>query len=217
MIRLKKEKIPDVLEVNGGEWTRQYMEYFNSGEKIPNSLKSKYAHPSIKEALLKETKGKCAYCESSFIATDYGDIEHIEPKSKVPSKIFEWNNLTIACGKCNLSKRDYLNAKLPLLNPYIDEPEKEIRFIGPIIFAGSKRGKMTIKKLQLDRIELYERRRAYINSIQPLIDFYFSADEHELKKLLYEQLLEYTEENKEYVSMIKSIIKTIDSPVPVEV
>ncbi|MED1285836.1 HNH endonuclease [Bacillus mycoides] len=217
MRSLKKEKMPTILETNGDQWKKQYMQFINDGKEVPKHLKTKYSHPTIKHTLLKETKGKCAYCESSFIATDYGDIEHIEPKSKVPEKIFEWNNLTLACGKCNLNKRDYHDVELPLLNPYIDKPEEEIIFMGPMVSARSERALMTIKKLDLDRVELYERRKGQIDSIQPLIYLYATTGDFKLKEILYNDLLKYTDEDKEYTSMMKSIIRNITPPVPVEV
>ncbi|PFV48425.1 HNH endonuclease [Bacillus thuringiensis] len=216
MISLKKENIPEILKKNGTEWTRKYMEFIDSKQEVPKSLKNKYSHPKIKAILLEETKGKCAYCESSFTATDYGHVEHIEPKSKVPKKIFSWRNLTLSCSKCNLNKDVYYNNKLPLLNPYIDKPEKELVFLGPLVSARSKRALMTIKKLELNRPELYERRMAHIDYIQSFIYAYATADEIELKEMLYDDLIKYTELDKEYVSMVRSIIKTIDSPVLAE-
>ncbi|OWT47530.1 HNH endonuclease [Bacillus sp. K2I17] len=215
MIHLKKEEIPTILKTKGGHWINQYMTFVQSGTKPPNSLKSKYTHPIIKKALLKETKGKCAYCESSFTATDHGHIEHILPKSIFPNRIFEWDNLTLACGKCNINKSDYYNQKNPLINPYIDNPEEDIMFSGPLILARSTRGLTTIKNLELDRVELCERRMAYINSIQSTIILYETTDDIELKKLLYADLLEYTKTNKEYSFMMKTVIKMIDSPVEV--
>ncbi|MFP3414285.1 HNH endonuclease [Bacillus sp. SIMBA_074] len=161
------------------------------------------------------TKNEFEKVLSTFNLDDYyGDIEH---KSKVPDKIFEWNNLTLACGKCNLNKRYYYDVKSPLLNPYIDKPEEEIIFMGPIISARSERALMTIKKLDLDRVELYERRKGHIDSIQPLIYLYATTGDFKLKEILYNDLLKYTEEDKEYISMMKSIIHNINPPVPVKV
>jgi len=215
MIQLKKGNIPTVLKNKGEELTNQYMQFITSNQKPPNSLKSKYAHPSIKEALLKETNGKCAYCESSFTATDYGHIEHIEPKSKFPNKIFEWTNLTLSCSKCNINKSDYHSPKNPLINPYLDKPEEDLIFTGPIIITKSTRGLTTIKTLDLNRVELIDRRMEYIKSIQSAIILYETTDDTELKKLLYEDLLEYTKIDKEYSLMMKNIIKMIHSPVEV--
>lgn len=164
------------------------------------------------KTLLEETKEKCAYCESVITGIDYGDIEHIEPKKKVPEKTFEWTNLTISCGKCNQNKGQYYNESLSLINPYTDNPEEEIIFLGPYPSPRSDRALLTVKKLKLDRVELFERRTEYIKKIQPLINLYLNTSDKELKIMIYQDLIEYTKENREYSSMMKCILVTIKSP-----
>jgi uncharacterized protein (TIGR02646 family) len=62
--------------------------------------------------------GKCAYCESRFVAVAYGDAEHYRPKGEVRHRgtivqvnganhsgywwlAYDWRNLVPACQKCN--------------------------------------------------------------------------------------------------------------------
>jgi uncharacterized protein (TIGR02646 family) len=62
-------------------------------------------NPSIKALLGDMTHGKCAYCE----ALEATDVEHHWPKIPTldnehrgsPERMFQWENLLLACGKCN--------------------------------------------------------------------------------------------------------------------
>ena len=79
-------------------------------------LVSRYSDEKLglKAYLLQETHEKCAYCESKITHVDYGDIEHIVPKSVRPDLAVDLGNLTVACGVCNTNKSDYYNEKAPL-------------------------------------------------------------------------------------------------------
>lgn len=169
MISLIKSSKPTILVEKEINWTNELLSFEESGEKVPNYIKGRYRHEEIKEALLKETYSKCAYCESKILHIDYGDIEHIIPKSIFPQKTFSWDNLTIGCAKCNQSKSNYYDDTLPLLNPYIDSPENQIIFQGPIPFAKPecRSAYKTIKQLKLDRIELIEHRSDLIKKSNP--------------------------------------------------
>ncbi|ALC84849.1 hypothetical protein AM499_02740 [Bacillus sp. FJAT-22090] len=217
MIRLKKLEKPDILVQKGEEWKDELMTYVNSGKDIPKNIQGRYAHKEIKKTLLEETKEKCAYCESVITGIDYGDIEHIEPKKRVPKKTFEWINLTISCGKCNQNKGQYYNENLSLINPYIDKPEEEIIFLGPYPSARSDRALMTVKQLKLDRVELLERRTEYIKKIQPLINLYLNTYDKEFQKIIYQDLIEYTKEKHEYSSMMRCILATIKLPFEMQI
>ncbi|PFC37732.1 HNH endonuclease [Bacillus cereus] len=208
MISLIKISKPIVLEDKEGEWTTELLSFLKSDEKVPNYIKGRYRHEEIKNALLTETNSKCAYCESKITHIDYGDIEHIVPKSIFPEKTFLWENLTIGCAKCNQSKSNYYGDTLPLLNPYVDCPEDKIVFMGTIPFAkpGCESAYFTIKKLKLDRPELIERRGDLIKKIQPLIWQYENTENDELRKLLLQDLIELTNKDQEYSLMIKQLL-----------
>lgn len=212
MISLEKKEKPLILIDKEESWKQELMTFVRDNKPIPKSVSNKYSHPEIKSKLLEETNHKCAYCESKITAIDYGDIEHIEPKKKVPQKTFEWNNLTIACGKCNQNKGEYYNPHLSLINPYIENPEEEFVFLGPYISPRTPRAEITVKQLKLDRVELYERRTSYIDMIQPLINLYLRTKDLELKKLTFHDLLNYTKSNMEYSAMMKSVLSTIKRP-----
>jgi uncharacterized protein (TIGR02646 family) len=208
MISLNKQQEPDVLVEKASEWTNDLLAYISSGQQVPSNIKNKYRNPEIKETLIKETSSKCAYCESKITHIDHGDIEHIIPKSVHPDKTFYWDNLTISCKKCNQNKSSYYNESLLLLNPYIDNPEDKIIFMGAIPFAahGCQRTYFTIKKLKLERPELIERRSDLINKIHPLIWQYETTENETLRQLILQDLLELTEPDKEYSLMVKQLL-----------
>lgn len=211
MISLEKRAKPQILVDKETEWTNQLMEYSNSGQKVPDNLKAKYRHQEIKEALLIETHNKCAYCESKITHIDYGDIEHIIPKSKKPEKTFLWDNLTIGCSKCNNNKKDYFDEEMPLLNPYLDNPEEKIAFIGPFPIAstGCQSTQFTIKKLKLNRPELIERRLELVSKIEPLISQYNQASNPHLKRLILDDLINLTNPGNEFSLMIKQTLNNL--------
>lgn len=71
-----------------------------------------YSNPEVKDALIKLFKGKCAYCESTFLHVYSGDVEHFRPKGEieeaVPNKkpgyywlAADWDNLLLSCRNCN--------------------------------------------------------------------------------------------------------------------
>lgn len=86
-----------------------------------------YGHRSVKDALLAAQRDKCAYCEGSFQAFSYGDIEHYRPKaySQQSEKgvrtypgyywlAYSWENLLASCELCNRARKRNL---FPLRNP----------------------------------------------------------------------------------------------------
>ena len=61
----------------------------------------------------------CCYCEKAERSLD---IEHVAPKSLNPTKICDWNNLLLACPKCN---RDYKKSWNPNRTGYAWPDEKD--------------------------------------------------------------------------------------------
>ncbi len=122
MIPLKKAPLPDDL----AEWLGKQQERLNDliagAQPIPENLMSAYRDPEVKKIIKRETREKCAYCESKILHVDHGDVEHKLPKSRFPNLRLTWSNLTFVCGICNEHKSDYFNATLPLLDPYTDTP-----------------------------------------------------------------------------------------------
>ena len=64
MITLEKGEEPEVLTRNALHWTNVVMNKLNAGETPTKTEKGRYNHVDVKQALIAETHGKCAYCES---------------------------------------------------------------------------------------------------------------------------------------------------------
>lgn len=201
MIQLAKRAIPQVLADNGLNWTKALMNYVNNGNEIPKSVKNKYSHDAIKTEVRLETNEKCVYCESQVTYQYPGDIEHIIPKSIYPRLTYSWPNLTFVCYWCNNHKRDYVEkGKGKLLNPYKDNIEKHLQFFGPLLLHinNCKRGEITWKKIELNRKELIDRRSDKLKELQNLIDKYEREDLVALKRVLLNEIIEFSSKDKEF-------------------
>src|SRR3989338_5753314 len=198
MIHLTKQSEPPVLAQNKSAWTQQYLSYISSGQQPPGSLRDHYKDPPVKQAIVTETAGKCAYCESKIRAVYPGDVEHILPKSKCPELIFDWDNLTLACGNCNGAKGDYYNTVFPLINPYVDDMPENLFGSGPCVWHHSKKGEVTVGTVKLNRTGLVERRQEAIESINHLIDRWKEATDPAFKNYLKDMIYEYALSDKEF-------------------
>lgn len=168
MVKLDKGDEPHVLVKYGKRWTEELLRKLEKGERISDYLLTRYAHPDVKAALVKETNGKCAYCESPFTHVTYGDVEHITPKSLDERLRFVWTNLTIACDVCNQNKSNYTG----LLDPYECEPRELFEYFGPLMWAvhSHESAQLTEELLDLNRAGLLERRRERLEYIRRLVD-----------------------------------------------
>ena len=54
-----------------------------------------------KEHLKRESRGKCAFCESATSTVAYGDVEHFRPKSIYWWLAYCYDNLSYTCQLCN--------------------------------------------------------------------------------------------------------------------
>ena len=220
MIKISKTAKPQVLIENAPTWTKEYCDCLKAGKEPSKEIKYRYNHPKIKQALEKETHGKCAYCESKIKQVAYGDIEHILPKNKnaCPELYVEWSNLTLACEQCNRAgKGTYYDPNLPLVNPYTDSPDDYLRDFGPLIMPlpGNDRGIATEKVVKLNRGALVERRIERITSIETLLQRWVKETNPTLKKLLEDELHDEYSKEKEYSSTVKSFLKGNGFPVKV--
>ena len=161
MIHLNQGTKPQVLLANEQAWTDEYSEW---SQNRVGPEPQRYRHPQIRSALEAETHSKCAYCEGLIKGVAYTHIEHKLPKKNHPKMICVWENLTIACPKCNTNKGGYDEPKCPLLDPHVDDVENWVAFYGSLALSrGGPRSRATITRLGLNRMDLvYERGQAII-------------------------------------------------------
>lgn len=176
MQKLTKIAKPNILRANEDRWTTEYVRAVPVGE---GSRYEKWRHPEIKKALRDEVKSKCAYCEAFVDDVSFPHVEHIIPKAIAPDLAHRWTNLTSACGRCNVAKHDHYDAESGILNPYTDEIDEHIGFLGSLIQwgLGSEQGELTIKQLGLNRRDLALARARRLESIRELLERWHAAEE----------------------------------------
>lgn len=211
MIKLSKVEEPQILKDRGADWLKVLSDKLKNGLEPTATEKRRYAHKDIKTALLQETHGKCAYCESYFAHIAYGDVEHIIAKSSDLEETFKWGNLTLACDICNTNKS---NSDF-IVDPYTEDPVELFQFIGPMIFATPSNDKAvnTEKKLLLNRKELIERRSERLKGVADQILLISKVQNVELKATLREDL-ETNEigDDKEFAAFVRSFISAFLPP-----
>lgn len=127
MRNVKRTDEPETLVREAPGWRKRVQELKLSGKQIPDSLMNKYNQPEIKEALktmYSDNQGGycCCYCESPIGVVDYPHIEHRWPKSIYEERAFDWDNLHLACQKCNMHKGDQWDDAYPILDAVLDVP-----------------------------------------------------------------------------------------------
>ena len=209
MIRLKKGSEPVVLSQHAAKWTSVVIKRLEAGEIPTRAEKSRYNHFDIKQALIAETHGKCAYCESKLRHIAYGDIEHVVPKSDDPCKWFNWANLTLACDVCNTNKSDAPVDGDRFVDPYDVDPEQHFWQLGPMVHPkpGCDTAALTERLLDLNRADLVERRAERQAYLLRLLDTVERCEEPTLKKLLWQEFSSEAEARNEYAALSRSVIE----------
>lgn len=177
--------------------------YLDRGEEIPSSVLSRYNYGPLKDIIVRETSGKCVYCESKILMNQPGELDHMVPKSKFISDkdangIYNYSNLTLSCNICNNTKKS-LGTNYPLLSPYTNKPERHIYFVGPMIFHHTPEGRKLILSLNLDqRDDLVTNLRRRLREIDILIKDLERERDEEIKTIIRRRLKRESLKDKEY-------------------
>ena len=134
MISIKKPNAPEILVTKGQEakarlceaYLKDQGEYIR-GKKTFDFSQNIYASVDVKTILKSTQHRKCAFCESIFDHTGYGDVEHFRPKAGYKQShknklqrpgyywlAYDWDNLFISCQLCN---QQYKKNLFPLKSP----------------------------------------------------------------------------------------------------
>ena len=206
MIKINKIDPPSSIIQNKEKWTEEAQKYYE-GNSDNKDFSTRYRQPDIKDRLVVETKSKCMYCESKILHVSYGDIEHIKPKSKRPDLIVDWDNLGLACTKCNNNKSSYYDSSLPLVNPYEDDPSEYFKFVGPMLQALiDERSIMTESVIGLNRMDLLERRADRLRPLCNLLEQIKLIENPEIKNALLLQVCLESDPSKEYSAMVRDYL-----------
>ncbi len=149
------------------------------GDETLSALKRK-----IKDYLRERQKECCCYC-SRNIDDEFNmvlDIEHIIPKSKITSEMFEMKNLAVSCKRCNMRIKGedvsfindefqhfketgdyYLSANYKFIHPNLDSWDDNLKYMvvqvnrRKIVYyhvvQDSPKGSYAKKYFELDKIQ----------------------------------------------------------------
>lgn len=99
----------------------------NLTEEFKQHETNVWNHEEIKDALLKLSHYKCAYCECDLSKeSKYMEVEHFEDKKNNPNKVVKWDNLLPSCKRCNGSKSTHDVLTDPIINPFISDPRQHL-------------------------------------------------------------------------------------------
>jgi uncharacterized protein (TIGR02646 family) len=121
MIPVVKPAPPAILLEKGAAARQEHCDAYESAPKDYNSGAKTfafhdtiYAARAVKDALRAAQHRKCAFCESIFDNTGYGDVEHFRPKAGYKQRetdelrrpgyywlAYAWDNLFYSCQLCN--------------------------------------------------------------------------------------------------------------------
>jgi uncharacterized protein (TIGR02646 family) len=121
MIPVVKPPPPAILLEKGVVAQREHCDAYDSAPKDYNSGARTFAFDDtiyaarvVKDALRAAQHRKCAFCESIFDNTGYGDVEHFRPKAGYKQReadelkrpgyywlAYIWDNLFYSCQLCN--------------------------------------------------------------------------------------------------------------------
>ena len=93
------------------------------------------------------------------------EVEHYYPKSLYPKEVLNWENLLPSCKKCNGNKSDLDTKQTPIIKPDIDQPRDHLCTNNVILKGKTTIGKRTILRLELNRL-----RRRFHKVIQSIYD-----------------------------------------------
>lgn len=213
MIKLNKQHKPAILAANEQVWTDEYIRFKNGDDNVPKAAQFRYRHHDIKEALREEASDKCIYCESKISHIFPGETDHIIPVSKKIEYVVKWDNLGYVCKECNRLKSNYHDDNLPLLNPFVDDPNEYLLFFGPLVLAkpGQNRGQITTDLLQLSRAALVERKKDRIEKVKALLDRALLLPEGEAREFLVDQARKEAAPEREFSATVGAFLRAADA------
>ncbi len=205
---------PASLARNADKWTRVFLSETRkakkSDKKVEGKHYDKYRASGVKEALVSMYNGLCCYCEARVDHIAFEEIEHRHPKRRFPERAFDWDNLHLACPKCNRGKSDRWDEKHPILDAVSDVPisdhltYKSTR-TGVRRVALTKRGTTTIEETSLnDEKKRNPRTEVFLRVVGLVMEINLFKKEDPDSALATSTIAELEEKRLgEYGSMIK--------------
>ena len=158
MKNVTRSAIPASLAANATKWRDDLLQWIqaNPTATVPDSLVRHYAQDDVRKALRKMYRDQCCYCEGRIKDVSHDHIEHRQPKSRFRDRAFDWDNLHLACPKCNIKKGDKWSETSPILDAVVDRPvEDHLTYktgsFGVLRWPKSPRGATTVEHTDLNR------------------------------------------------------------------
>ncbi len=120
----------NTLTAYHNNYTQVWIDFYSTPQskrkKSDKPTDSYWTDEKIRQPLIGIFERNCGYCGRLTIwATKVdetgkypkGHIEHYEPKSKVPEKVYNWDNYLWACEDCNRKKKEFYDPVAHLFNP----------------------------------------------------------------------------------------------------
>ena len=120
----------------------------------------------LKEQLRQEQKGLCCYCcQILGDETDKTTVEHLKSRDKYPKLTFDYGNLLLSCKQSKQCDNAKGNDELDL-TPLMIECDTEITLkVNGELNPKSKKAKQAINLLNLNNVDLCQRRKQVIKSL----------------------------------------------------
>ena len=163
MIKLERTFTPAFLTP---EFVKDKTDEFKNSELNVWNIKE------LKEALLKLSNGKCAYCECALNEeSKYMEVEHFEDKKHNPDLVLEWENLLPSCKRCNGAKSTHDVKSNPIINPFTINPTDNLIFRLFMLKGKTPIGNETVDVINLNHPERAVLKRFEIgHALEELID-----------------------------------------------
>lgn len=100
MLYIKKEGLPynlnsQIIELRKSDEWKKIRE--NDTESIRHIFDNQFPKSEVKEVLIHEQKGLCAYCMRRIHMDSHSRVEHLTPLSKNKEKAIDYNNMLGVC------------------------------------------------------------------------------------------------------------------------
>ena len=158
MRNVTRSAVPASLAANATKWRDALLQWIheNPTATVPDGLVGRYAQDDVRDALRMIYSDQCCYCEGRIKDVSHDHIEHRQPKSKFRDKTFDWDNLHLACPKCNIKKGSKWCETAPILDAVVDRPiDDHLTYktgsVGVMRWPKSQRGATTEKHADLNR------------------------------------------------------------------
>ena len=154
---------PTSLRRYAARWRRELLAALsspNQDRRLINRRFNRYRKDDVRTALEEMYGGLCCYCESRIGIVAFSHIEHRRPKSSQPQYAFDWDNLHLACPRCNQAKGDKWDDGHPILDSVQDTISEHLSYKleGGKRWPKTHRGTTTIEHAELNRQHLLDAR-----------------------------------------------------------